>query len=146
MKRRLVLGLLAATLAAALASGCSASDPPSSERLGALGEELVPAGGELLETREGSCPQLAGNPSCARVFFLSPGATEAERADALEAAAGPAGWTLVSREPRADGILVELGRQGYRAFAAIWDDPRSEACHADPDPDCADELQLIEDV
>jgi hypothetical protein len=131
--------------AAALAVGCSAADPPASERLGKLGEELVPAGSELLEVREGSCPQLAGNPSCARVFFTS-AQPEDERADALEDAARAAGWEVVSRKPRSDGILVELGREGYRAFAAIWEDERALACSAEPDTDCADELQIVEDV
>jgi len=137
--------VVASTLVAALlAAGCSA-DPPAGERLGALGEELVPAGSELLETREGACPQLEGNPSCARIFFTS-ALPEDERADALEDAARAAGWEVVSREPRSDGILVELGREGYRAFAAIWEDERAAACHEEPDTDCADELQLIEDV
>jgi len=134
-----------ALTAALLAAGCSAADPPASERLGELGEELVPAGGELLEVREGACPQLEGNPSCARVFFTS-GLPADERADALEDAARAAGWEVVSREPRSDGILVELGREGYRAFAAVWEDERAAACHEEPDTDCADELQLIEDV
>ncbi len=138
--------LASALVVVGLAAGCAAADPPASERLGELGEELVPQGAELVETREGSCPQIAGNPSCARVFFLAPGATEGERADALEASAEAAGWEVVSREPKADGILVELGREGYRAFVAIWEDERAQACRAEPDPDCADELQLIEDV
>lgn len=128
-----------------LSVGCSATDPPETERLGDLGEELVPAGSELLETREGSCPQIAGNPSCARVFFTS-AQPEEERADALEDAARAAGWDVVSREPRSDGILVELGREGYRAFAAIWEDERARPCSEDPDTDCADELQVIEDI
>ncbi len=140
MVRLAALALVAALLAAA----CSA-DPPATERLGELGEELVPPGSELLETREGSCPGIAGNPSCARVFFVS-ALPEDERADALEDAARAAGWEVVSREPRSDGILVELGREGYRAFAAIWEDERAEACRAEPDTDCADELQLIEDA
>lgn len=134
-----------ALTAVLLTVGCSAADPPATERLGKLGEELVPAGSELLETREGSCPQIAGNPSCARVFFTSD-LPEEERADALEEAARAAGWEVVSREPRADGILVELGREGYRVFAAIWEDERATACHQEPDTDCADELQVIEDV
>jgi hypothetical protein len=137
--------LATALLAAALAAGCSVSDPPESERLGDLGEEIVPAGSELVETDEGSCPQIAGNPSCARVYFVSEG-SEDERADALEEAARAAGWEVVSREPRSDGTLVELGREGYRAFAAIWEDERAAACREQPDKDCADELQLIEDV
>jgi hypothetical protein len=138
---RLVIALL---LASALAAGCSVSDPPAVERLGDLGEELVPAGAEIVETSEGSCPQVAGNPSCARVFFVAEG-SEDERADALEEAARAAGWEVVSREPRRDGVLVELGRDGYRAFAAVWEDERAAACLEQPDTDCADELQLIED-
>lgn len=137
--------LLATLLLTALLAGCSVSDPPAGERLGELGEELVPAGAELVETDEGSCPQIAGNPSCARVFYVSDG-SEDERADALEEAARAAGWEVVSREPRSDGILVELGREGYRAFAAIWEDERAGPCREEPDTDCADELQLIEDV
>lgn len=131
--------------AAAIVTGCSVSDPPASEQLGPLGEELVPSGSELLETDEGLCPQIAGNPSCARVYFTSPLPAE-ERADALEEAARAAGWEVVSREPRSDGILVELGREGYRAFAAIWEDARATACQEEPDTSCADEVQLIEDV
>jgi hypothetical protein len=137
--------LAAVLLAAALVAGCSVSDPPESERLGGLGEELVPAGSEIVETDEGSCPQISGNPSCARVFFVAEG-SEDERADALEEAARAAGWEVVSREPRNDGTLVELGREGYRAFAAIWEDERAGPCRERPDTDCADELQLIEDV
>jgi hypothetical protein len=137
--------LTALVLASALAAGCSVSDPPAGERLGDLGEELVPAGAELVETSEGACPQIAGNPSCARVFFVAAG-SEDERADALEEAARAAGWEVVSREPRRDGILVELGREGYRAFAAIWEDERAAPCREEPDTDCADELQLIEDL
>lgn len=137
--------LLALALAVLLAAGCSAADPPETERLGELGEELVPAGAELLETREGSCPQIAGNPSCARVFFTSD-LPEEERADALEEAARAAGWEVVSREPRVDGTLVELGREGYRAFVAVWEDERALPCSEDPDTDCADELQVIEDI
>jgi hypothetical protein len=139
---RLVASVLVAVL---LAAGCSAADPPASERLGELGEELVPRTGELLETREGSCPQIAGNPSCARVFFTS-GEPEDQRADALEEAARAAGWEVVSREPRTDGTLVELGREGYRAFVAIWEDARAGACQEEPDASCADEIQVIEDV
>jgi hypothetical protein len=133
------------SLATALAAGCSVSDPPESERLGDLGAELVPAGAELVETREGSCPQIAGNPSCARVFFVAAGTAE-ERADAVEASARAAGWEIVSREPRVDGILVELGREGYRAFAAVWEEARAAPCLEQPDESCADELQVIEDI
>jgi hypothetical protein len=137
--------VLAGLLAAAVLTGCSASDPPERERLGDLGEALVPAGAELVESSEGSCPQVAGNPSCARVFFTSD-LPEEERADALEDAARAAGWEVVSREPRADGVLVELGREGYRAFAAIWEDAHAAPCREEPEVACADEVQVIEDV
>jgi hypothetical protein len=136
--------LLAACVAATLAPGC-AGGGSERERLGDLGEELVPAGAEIVATREGSCPQVAGNPSCVRVFYTAAG-SEDERADALEEAARAAGWEVVSREPRADGILVELGREGYRAFVAVWEDARAARCREQPDPACADELQVIEDV
>lgn len=137
--------LLSVLVTAALAAGCSVSDTPEEELLGNLGEELVPAGAEIVETREGACPQLAGNPSCARVFFVADG-SEDERADALEEAARAAGWETVSREPRRDGILVELGREGYRAFAAVWEEARAGPCREQPDTDCADEIQLVEDL
>jgi hypothetical protein len=137
--------LLALLLLAAALTGCSVADPPEGERLGDLGEEMLPAGAELVEIDEGSCPQIAGNPSCARVFFVAEG-SEDTRADALEEAARSAGWEVVSREPRRDGIVLELGREGYRAFAAIWEEARAAPCLEDPDTDCADELQLIEDV
>jgi hypothetical protein len=141
----MVLRLAPLLAAAALAAGCSVSDPPASEQLGRLGEELVPSESELLETDEGSCPQIGGNPSCARVYFTWALPVK-ERADAFEEAARAAGWEVVSREPRSDGILVELGREGYRAFAAIWEDERAAACQEEPDTSCADEVQLIEDV
>lgn len=131
--------------AAALAAGCSVSNTPDEELLSDLGEELLPAGAEIVGTAEGACPQFAGNPSCARIFFVSEG-SEDERADALEEAAGAAGWEVVSREPRRDGTFVELGREGYRAFAAVWEDARAGPCLEQPDRDCADELQLIEDT
>ena len=137
--------LLSVLVTAALVVGCSVSDTPEEELLGSLGEELVPAGAEIVETREGACPQLAGNPSCARVFFVADG-SEGERADALEEAARAAGWQIVSREPRRDGILVELGREGYRAFAAVWEEARAGPCREQPDTDCADEIQLVEDL
>ena len=89
-------------------------------------------------------PQLAGNPSCARVFFTS-AEPAADRAGALEDAARAAGWEVVSREPRSDGILVELGREGYRGFAAIWEDERARLPRGSH-TDCADELQVFEDV
>ena len=137
--------LLAVCLTAALATGCSASDAPDSERLGDLGEELVPQSAEVVQVDEGACPQLAGNPSCARVFFTS-ALPEEQRTDALEEAARAAGWEVVSRQPRSDGVLVELGRDGFRAFAAIWEDAHAAPCEHEPDTSCADEVQVIEDV
>jgi hypothetical protein len=137
--------LVACLLAAFLLGGCSTGDAPDRERLGDLGEKLVPAGAQLVETSEGSCPQIAGNPSCARVHFTS-GLGEEERADAFEETARAAGWEVVSREPRVDGVLVELRRDGYRAFAAIWEDAHAAPCREEPDTACADEVQVIEDV
>lgn len=137
--------LLAVCLTGAIAAGCSASDAPASERLGDLGAELVPQSAEVVEVDEGACPQLAGNPSCARVFFTS-ALPEEQRADALEEAARAAGWEVVSRQPRSDGVLVELGRDGFRAFAAIWEDAHAAPCEHEPDTSCADEVQVIEDV
>ena len=129
---------------AAVLAGCSAGPPPN-EELGELGRELVPAGSEIVDTSEGACVQLAGNPSCARVYFTTDLPLE-RRADGLERAAQAAGWEVVSREPRRDGILIELGRDGYRAFAAIWEDARAAPCRDAPDKSCADELQVIEDT
>jgi hypothetical protein len=137
--------LLAACLAASALAACSAGDAPAGEKLGDLGEALVPAGAELVESSEGSCPQIAGNPSCALVYFT--GAQPAEkRADGLEAAARAAGWEVVSREPRSDGILVELGREGYRAFVAVYEEEHAAPCREQPDTSCADEIQVIEDL
>ena len=36
--------------------------------------------------------------------------------------------------------------EGSRAVAAIWEEERAVACAADPDTDCAEEVQLIDDV
>jgi len=133
--------LVSVLVTAALTAGCSVSDTPEEELLGSLGEELVPEGAEIVETREGACPQLAGNPSCALVLRAV-----GDEEDALEEAARAAGWEIVSREPRRDGILVELGREGYRAFAAVWEEARAGPCREQPGTDCADEIQVVEDL
>jgi hypothetical protein len=130
---------------AALLAACSGPGAPDEERLGGLGEALVPAGADLVEISEGACPQIAGNPSCARVHFTSDLPEEA-RVEAFVDAARDAGWEVVSREPRQDGILVELSREGFRAFAAIWEDAHAAPCREEPDTSCADEVQVIEDV
>ena len=140
MQRALFVACLAGLLAA-----CSSPGAPAKEQLGGLGEALVPSGAYLVEISEGSCPQLAGNPSCARVHFTSDLPEEA-RVEAFIEAARHAGWEVVSREPRRDGTLVELGRDGYRAFAAIWEDAHAAPCREQPDESCADEVQVIEDV
>jgi hypothetical protein len=131
--------------AVALAAGCSVSDPSESKRLADLGEEVLPPESEIVDTDEGSCPQIAGNPSCARVFFVAPG-DENERADGLEEAARAAGWEVVLREPRQGGLFVELGREGYRAFAALWEEEVAAPCRAEPSTSCSDEVQVIEDL
>jgi hypothetical protein len=94
---------------------------------------------------EGSCVQLAGNPACARIYLTAPG-TEPERVAELARTAREAGWEVVSEEPRVDGTLVELGREGYRAFVAVWEDERAGPCRDEPDESCADEIQVLEDV
>ena len=42
--------------------------------------------------------------------------------------------------------VARFGRDGYRAFAAIWDDEHAAPCREAPDDSCADEVQVIEDV
>lgn len=137
---RLATLLLALTLVA----GCGTADRGADE-LADVARELAPASSALVEVDEGSCVQLAGNPACARLYLTAAG-TEQERVAELERTARAAGWEVVSTELRVDGTLVELGREGYRAFAAIWEDERAGPCHEQPDTSCADEIQVVEDV
>jgi hypothetical protein len=140
-----VRAALACLLAAAALAGCARDETIGPEGLDAAARELVPPGADLVEIQEGTCLDIFGNPDCALVFLTAPGSEEARVAALVETARG-AGWELVSERPRRDGTFVELRREGYRAFAAIREDERAGPCHEDPDPGCADEIQVIEDV
>jgi hypothetical protein len=113
--------------------------------LDAAGKALVPTGAEIVDTTQGACVQLRGNPTCVRVYFVS-ALSEEERVAAIQESARESGWTVVSSEAVRDGTWVHLRREGLQAFAAIWDDERAAPCReGDPSRACADELQVIED-
>jgi hypothetical protein len=133
-------------LAAAFLAACSTGAPESElSDLRAAARGLVPASSEVLETKEGACVQLRGNPDCTRVYFTSD-LPEASRVDELMAAARGSGWEIVSRRRVEGGTVLELRREGYRAFAAIRADERAAACRlGPPEATCADELQVVED-
>jgi hypothetical protein len=138
--------LVAAASAALVLGACGTG---SEDRgLGALREEadaLVPASSEVVDTAEGACVQFVGNPACVRVF-LTADLPELGRADELEEAARAAGWEVVSRKRLVNGTAIELRREGYRAYAAVWREERAAPCReGSPDRDCADEIQVIED-
>jgi hypothetical protein len=79
-------------------------------------------------------------------LFLAADLPEKRRADELEQAARAAGWEVVSRRRLADGTAFELRREDYRAYAAVWGDERAAPCReGQPDRDCADEIQVVED-
>ena len=141
MPRVAVTALTSLVLAAC---GTPSEDPG----LGALREEadaLVPASSEVVETVEGACVQFVANPACVRIFVAAD-LPEDRRADALEETARAAGWEVVSRRRLADGTAIELRRDDYRAYAAVWGDKRAAPCReGEPDRDCADEIQVVED-
>ena len=140
--------LLACTpvLASLLLVACSTGSPGADlEDLRMAAHSLVPASARVIETDEGSCVQIEGNPDCARLFLVSP-LPQSGRAAALEEKAVAAGWEVVARQPRRDGTLLELKSQNYRVFVAVWNDERSAPCRTgSPEQSCADELQIIED-
>jgi hypothetical protein len=137
--------ILAAGSAALVLGGCAtASDDPGLDALRREAGELVPASSEVVDTREGACVQVSGNPVCVRIF-LTADLPERRRADELERTARAAGWEVVSRKRLADGTAIELRREGYRAYAAVWGDARAAPCRAgQADRDCADEIQVLE--
>jgi hypothetical protein len=143
-----MLRLLACTLllSSSLLVACSTGSPGADlEHLRAAAHSLVPASARVIETDEGSCVQLEGNPDCARLFLVSP-LPQSGRADALEAKAASAGWEVVTRQPTRDGTLLELRSQNYHVYVAVWNDERSAPCRTgSPERSCADELQIIEE-
>ena len=140
--------LLACTpfLASLLLVACSTGSPGADlEDLRMAAHSLVPASARVIETEEGSCVQIEGNPECARIFLVSP-LPQSGRADALEQKAVAAGWEVAARQPTRDGTLLELRSQNYHVYVAVWNDERSAPCRTgSPEQSCADELQIIED-
>lgn len=131
---------------ALLVGGCSTASPdPGLEGLRQQAGALVPAASEVVETTEGACVQVVGNPTCVRLF-LTADLPEQRRADELERTARAAGWEVVSRQRLSNGTAIELRREGYRAYAAVWSEERAAPCReGPPDRDCADEIQVLED-
>jgi hypothetical protein len=143
MLRLLACALL---LASSLLAGCATGKPGADfEALRTAAHSLVPASARVIETDEGSCVQLEGNPDCARIFLVS-SLPQSGRADALEKRAASSGWKVVTRQPTKDGTLLELRSQNYHVYVAVWNDERSAPCRTGPpERSCADELQIIED-
>lgn len=136
------LRLLGPTAAALALAACSTGSPdPRLPELRREADRLVPASSEVVETEEGACVQMEGNPPCVRIY-LAGDLPEERRADELVRTAEAAGWEVVLREPAGGGTALELERDGYRAFAAVW----SVACpEGRVEPACADEIQVLED-
>jgi hypothetical protein len=148
MRGNAVLRFLACTLllSSSLLVACSTESPGADlEQLRTAAHSLVPASARVVETDEGSCVQLEGNPDCARIFLVS-SLPQSGRADALQEKAASAGWQVVTRRPTKEATLLELRSQNYRAYVAVWNDERSAPCRTgSPEKSCADELQIIED-
>jgi hypothetical protein len=138
--------LVAAGCAALVLGACgTGSEDPGLDALRKEADALVPASSELVDSAEGACVQFVGNPACVRLF-LAADLPEQRRADELEQAARAAGWEIVSRKRLSNGTAIELRREGYRAYAAVWAEERAAPCReGPPDRDCADEVQVIED-
>ena len=138
------LALTALTVLVLAACGTSSEDPG----LAGLREQadaLVPTSSEVIDRQEGACVQFLANPACIRIFLVAD-LPEERRADDLEETARAAGWEVVSRRRLADGTAIELRRDDYRAYAAVWDEERAAPCRTGrPDRDCADEIQVVED-
>ena len=139
--RLAALGLLA-VVAAACTTGASERELAELREAGLV---LVPPGGSVVGTSEGACVRLRGNPTCVRIYFTADLPVE-ERVDAVVEAGRAEGWRPVSRERVRDGTWLQLERDGFRAYIAMWDDEHSAPCREGrPARDCADELHVIED-
>jgi hypothetical protein len=138
--------LVAAACATLLVGACGTrSEDPGLDALREEADKLVPASSQVVDTAEGACVQFVASPACVRLF-LAADLPEKRRADELEQAARAAGWEVVSRRRLADGTAFELRRENYRAYAAVWGDERAAPCReGQPDRDCADEIQVVED-
>jgi hypothetical protein len=136
----------AVALTALVLAACGTrSEDPGLDALREEADALVPPSSEVVDTAEGACVQFVGNPACVRIFVASD-LPEDRRADALEETARAAGWEVVSRRRLANGTAIELLRDDYRAYAAVWGEERAAPCRAgQPDRDCADEIQVVED-
>jgi len=136
----------AVALTALVLAGCGTrSEDPGLDALREEADALVPPSSEVVDTAEGACVQFVGNPACVRIFVAAD-LPEDRRADALEETARAAGWEVVSRRRLANGTAIELLRDDYRAYAAVWAEERAAPCRAgQPDRDCADEIQVVED-
>ena len=136
----------AVALTALVLAGCGTrSEDPGLDALREEADALVPPSSEVVDTAEGACVQFVGNPACVRIFVAAD-LPEDHRADALEETARAAGWEVVSRRRLANGTAIELLRDDYRAYAAVWAEERAAPCRAgQPDRDCADEIQVVED-
>jgi hypothetical protein len=142
----LVPRFAAVALTAIVLAACGPrSEDPGLDALREEADALVPASSEVVDTAEGACVQFVGNPACVRIFVAAD-LPEDRRADALEETARAAGWEVVSRRRLANGTAIELLRDDYRAYAAVWAEERAAPCRAgQPDRDCADEIQVVED-
>jgi hypothetical protein len=139
---RLVVTALTALVLAACGTR---SEDPGLDTLREEADALVPASSEVVDTVEGACVQFVTSPACIRMF-LAADLPEERRADELEQAARAAGWEVVSRRRLANGTAIELRRDDYRAYAAVWGEERAAPCREGaPDRECADELQVVED-
>jgi hypothetical protein len=136
----------AVALTALVLAACGTrSEDPGLDALREEADALVPPSSEVVDTAEGACVQFVGNPACVRIFVAAD-LPEDRRADALEETARAAGWEVVSRRRLANGTAIELLRDDYRAYAAVWGEERAAPCRAgQPDRDCADEIQVVED-
>lgn len=138
--------LVFTTLTALVLAACGArSEDPGLDALRVEAAALVPASSQVIDREEGACVQFVASPACIRIFVVAD-LPEVRRADELEAAARAAGWEVVSRRRLANGTAIELRRDDYRAYAAVWGEERAAPCRAGtPDRDCADEIQVVED-
>jgi outer membrane murein-binding lipoprotein Lpp len=134
---------LAALSLVLVLAGCSSGGTPDAgaDELSRQAETLIPEAAEVVNTMEGACVQIDGNPACARIFLTSDG-DEDERAEELVRTAEAAGWEVAERERKSGGTAIEFEREGYRAIAAVWTTPCPEG---EADEACADEIQVIED-